>query len=443
MPKLLNPPLSPHRQRGAATLIVVMVLFFVMSLVAAYASRNVIFEQRTSGNQFEATASLEAAESGLQWALGLVNAARIDDDCAITTDTSKPTFRQRYLTQSAQTGLVTVPSAVRDGPLWPICWYDATNNRWVCRCPSDAANPGSPATLPTSAYTPSFRVRFLQLNDGGTPNMPGMVRVEVMGCTRYDNACLTFPAPDASLCRGTLCAHLALYPGLRSPPTAAITARNKIDVNGALDITNAEQGATGMAIKSGDDVDNKLLFSLKGPPGMPTKDMVVENDAQLGAAAFTADRLFASVFGVWPSTYREQPAAVIIDCSATCDSASIRDAANLNPGRVFIADGDVTLNGGTLAAGTSIGTPTSPIALVVNGQLTFSGGAEVYGLVYVNTSTWNTTAGLGLVQGALVAQRRIDGNGNFRVVRDRAVLEALRWTTGSFVVPPGGWRDFP
>lgn len=434
---------SRRRPRGAATLMVVMVLFFVMSLVAAYASRNVIFEQRTSGNQFEATASLEAAEAGLQWALRLVNATRIEDDCTVSTDTAKPTFRQRYLSLNAQNGLITVPAAVRNGPLWPVCWYDEANNRWVCRCPSDAANPGVPATLPTATYTPSFRVRFVQLNDGGTPNMPGMVRVEVLGCTRYDNACLTFPTPDASLCRGTVCAHLALYPGVKSPPAAAVTARDKINVNGALDITNAETGASGLAIMAGDSVDNKLLFALKGPPGMPKADMVLENDPELGAAAFTADRLFASVFGIWPSTHRLQPATVIIDCSATCDSASIRDAAGLNPGRVFIADGDVTLNGGTLAAGTSIGTPAQPIALVVNGQLAFSGGAEVYGLVYVNTPTWNTIAGSGLVQGALVAQRRIAGNGDFRVVRDKSILDALRWTTGSFVVPPGGWRDFP
>ncbi|MBK7062382.1 MAG: hypothetical protein IPH51_18705 [Rubrivivax sp.] len=32
-----------------------MVLFFIMSLVAAYTSRNLIFEQRTSANQLRST----------------------------------------------------------------------------------------------------------------------------------------------------------------------------------------------------------------------------------------------------------------------------------------------------------------------------------------------------------------------------------------------------
>ena len=46
--------------RGAATLIVVMLLFFIMSMVAAYTSRNLIFEQRTSANQYRSSQAFEA-----------------------------------------------------------------------------------------------------------------------------------------------------------------------------------------------------------------------------------------------------------------------------------------------------------------------------------------------------------------------------------------------
>ena len=94
-----------RRESGAASLIVVMVLFFLMSLVAAYTSRNLIFEQRTSVNQYRATQAYEAAEAGLEWALTLLNSGRIGADCletgAATTDTS---FRQRYLAIDADTG---------------------------------------------------------------------------------------------------------------------------------------------------------------------------------------------------------------------------------------------------------------------------------------------------------------------------------------------------
>ena len=47
-------------QRGVATLAVVMVLFFIIALTAAYTSRNMIFEQKTSANQYRSTLAFEA-----------------------------------------------------------------------------------------------------------------------------------------------------------------------------------------------------------------------------------------------------------------------------------------------------------------------------------------------------------------------------------------------
>ena len=46
----LHRPASQRQQRGAAALIVTMVLFFAMTLVAAYVNRNLVFEQRISKN---------------------------------------------------------------------------------------------------------------------------------------------------------------------------------------------------------------------------------------------------------------------------------------------------------------------------------------------------------------------------------------------------------
>ena len=57
-------PRAPIRQqRGIAALVVVMVLFFIISLVAAYTGRNLIFEQRTSTNQYRRANGDTAAHS--------------------------------------------------------------------------------------------------------------------------------------------------------------------------------------------------------------------------------------------------------------------------------------------------------------------------------------------------------------------------------------------
>ena len=88
---------GPSPQRGAAALIVVLLLFFIISLVAAYAGRNLIFEQRTSTNQYRATQAFEAAEAGLEWAVAMLNGGRVTADCIppVPVDVTQPSFRQR------------------------------------------------------------------------------------------------------------------------------------------------------------------------------------------------------------------------------------------------------------------------------------------------------------------------------------------------------------
>ncbi|MCK7493803.1 MAG: PilX N-terminal domain-containing pilus assembly protein [Comamonadaceae bacterium] len=82
LPSSAEPGCTRRRQRGAASLVVVLVLFLVVSLVAAYTSRNLIFEQRTGINQYRSTQALEAAEAGLEWTIQMLNAGLIDTACA-------------------------------------------------------------------------------------------------------------------------------------------------------------------------------------------------------------------------------------------------------------------------------------------------------------------------------------------------------------------------
>lgn len=428
-------PRSPTRtlQRGAATLVVVMVLFFVMSLVAAYASRNIIFEQRTATNYFTSTSSTEAAEAGLQWALSMLNGPRINENCGASTNASDTSFRQRYLSTDANTGTITVAAAVRDGPQQPSCWYDRVNNAWVCHCPSSSA--GSIASLPTDTYAPSFKVRFIQQNNPSAPTRASIVRIEVMGCTRYDSGCLTFAAA-ASTCGGTVCAHLGLVSGAKSPPAAAITARGAINVGGAsLGAYNTGAGSSGLTVLAGGTVASAGM-DLRGPTGMPASQTVVQNDPGLSSGSFNANRMFAAVFGMWPDSHIEQPAVVRVPCATACSATDVRNAIVFNPDRPLVFEGDVALDGGA-----SIGSATAPVALVVTGNLTFTAPTDVYGLVYVRAANW-ATAGTGQVFGAVVAEGQISGSGAFKVIYDNTVLQNLRWTSGSLAMVPGSWKDF-
>ena len=177
---------NARAQRGVATLVVVMVLFFIISLVAAYTNRNLLFEQRTSANQYRSTQSHEAAQAGIEWAVAMLNSGRITTACTPSTSAGDTNFRQRYLTIGANGVISANASASGSVPyLSARCVFNG--NGWNCDCPAD----GTPApTVPTGAGAfPAYGMRFVSLT--GTPP-PGVIRLETIACARYDDACLDF-----------------------------------------------------------------------------------------------------------------------------------------------------------------------------------------------------------------------------------------------------------
>ena len=95
-----------------------MVLSFVLLLTAAYANRNLIFEQHTSVNQYRSTQAFEAAEAGLEWAVALLNGGRVDDACVETGNSTGFSFRQRYFVVTRTSG--SAASRAADAATQPI-----------------------------------------------------------------------------------------------------------------------------------------------------------------------------------------------------------------------------------------------------------------------------------------------------------------------------------
>jgi Tfp pilus assembly protein PilX len=426
-------PRRPHTQRGVASLIIVMVLFFIVSMVAAYTSRNLIFEQRTSANQYVSTQAMEAAEAGIEWAVSMLNHGRIDANCvssAVLTDT---TFRERVLEVDAADDFrikrLQVGSPAQ--PAQATCVWNG--NAWDCACPTAAAGVVLPAAPAGVGTFPAFRVRFVT---SSTAQYPNVVRVEANGCTRLDDDCLSFTGQGLSNEGRTVARSLlAMVPALPRPPSAALTAGGTVDLTAgaplALFNTDASVGGISIRARGAVSVDNSLLFSLPGTPGAQT---LSASDLSLPA---TADAFFADTFNMWPLTQRQQPAAITLDCDpVACDAATVRDLAARNPGRPIWLAGDLDID----SAG-DIGSATSPVLLVVEGALDFTTDITIHGLVYVRSADW-VTAGSSTVRGAIIAEGNVSGAGTPQIVYDRALLESLRLTSGSIVRVPGGWRDY-
>ncbi len=435
-------PAPARQQAGAASLIVVMVLFFLMSLVAAYTSRNLIFEQRTSVNQYRATQAYEAAEAGLEWALTMLNSCRIGANCletgATTADTS---FRQRYLTINADTGMITPRVGPTTGAaLWPSCVSDGAGG-WTCSCPSDAA-PSLSAPSGNGVF-PAFRVRFT----ANELTRPGLIRIESNGCTRLDDACLNHPASAQNLeGRANVAAIVELASALPTPPGAALSVLGNATTGSILALYNTDADLGGVTVQAGGTVDY-ATWTLRSIPGTPGPASVVQNETSLNALLAAPDRAFASVFTMWPATYRTQQAAIVVDCPTADCRADLANAVAMNPDRVIWATTADPTGTITLASAGAIGsvpgaTVAGPAVVVFDRPVNVTAsGISLYGLAYSRSGNWQGTNPLE-IQGAAFFEGNLDATARATVVMNSAVLKSLRLRSGSFVRAPGGWDDF-
>lgn len=420
-------------QRGVASLVVVAVLFFILALVAAYTNRSMIFEQRTSANQYRATQAFEAAEAGVDWALAMLNSGRIDDTCAATADVDEATFRDRYLDLAATTGRITPAGVLAPdggGTRWPGCVFDGTD--WDCGCPEEGKNALTPPAGAAGVF-PAFRVRFV--NTAGA--RPGVVQLEVNGCTSsLLDECLDFPARGVGgEGRATLRVLVALRGGLAAPPLAAVTVQGNLDGGGgALGAFNGDTASGGVSIQAGGTITGSPRVG--SAPGTPAEASKVDGDTGLSSLP-SGERLFINTFALSSTDYREQPGAVVLVCGGGCDAGDVRSAAERHPGHVIWAPGNLDLD-----TGGDIGSPEQPVLIVATGDVTVD--VPLYGLLYGRGGTWSGAAG-NQIRGALVSEgdftHGADGAG-FDVIYDPDVLQRLRWRTGSFVRVPGGWRDY-
>jgi hypothetical protein len=449
-------PLRPaaSKQHGAASLIVVMVLFFILSLTAAYTSRNLIFEQRTSVNQYRSTQAFEAAEAGVQWALAQLNGGRIGSDCqeagAGAADTS---FRQRYLSIDTNAGAATAgmitPRKQADGvtALRPGCvWNGAV---WQCNCPGNAA-PALAAPAGAGSY-PAFRVRFTI--NGIT--QPGVVRIESSGCTSLNENCLEADAATVNVeGNARVTTLVALKPAIAAQPAAALTVLGDIAGGGDLHADAGEQGA--YALRAGGAIHNAGTFTL-APAGTTPATLRLANDTALAlpqipplpAAAVVAhaERAFSAAFGAWPNSVRQQPGVVLLNCPAAGCRQALTDAVAANPDRVIWVAGDLTLeSAGDIGSPPNPADPTvaGPATIIVNGGVNFAmAGVRIFGFLYTRGANAGAWTGNGVIDGAAFVEGDLAATAAPRIAYDSDVLDTLLLRGGSFVPIPGGWRDMP
>jgi Tfp pilus assembly protein PilX len=417
---------SGRQQSGVATLLVVMGLFFVVSMVAAYTSRNLIFEQRTSANQYRATQAFEAAEAGLEWALALLNGGRLDAQCnAAAAGSTADNFRQRYLPDLINAAS-TAPTA------GPGCQLNSAGG-WTCGCPANGVAAVSTAT--GAATLPAYRVRFREL---ASP-YPRFFTLESRGCTSPDEACLSQAEVRGagSGAAALVSIKAALVPALATRPQAAVTVAQSVTGSSAVSkAVNTDAASNGTTVLHGAPGPIAGMTGITPAGSASPTSGVTHDQSLLGAPA--NDQLFTRFFGMSAARFATQTSTVQ-GCSLTqaCTLDDVRAAAAANPGRpIWVREG-LTID----AAGPPLGTTDTPVLLIVNGPLQVSDNLEFVGVIYGRGAV-TAAGGSSLVRGALIGEQGLTVNAQLDVFYDRDVIDRIRNTQGTIVRVPGSWKDF-
>lgn len=416
-----------RRQRGAGSLIVVALLFIVLSVVVLFGNKTILFEQKTSTNQYRSALAFEAADAGLAWATAMLNKQEYITS-ACTTDTAAVSsasvrFKNKYINVDTTTGAIT---PINNGTVVAACVYNLAGGALQCNCPAAGAVPGFTTAAITalgSGYTPGFAIAIT------TNSVTGTVNLESYGCSATINS--TSCSGDAA---AKVSVTLGQASGLATPPGAPLTARGNVTVgNAALGVINPDPNTNGVTINAGGAI-NAPNARISTIPGTPPSSTLVGNDNSL--RSLSEDGMFATYFGMSKDAYKSLPATKVLSCTS-CTETDLLAAYNSGERQIWIA-GNLNMN-----ANATIGSGTDPFVLVVDGTIEMRGNLQIFAVVYSTAITWDDTGGGGaLLRGAAISEGDFTGNGTPDYYYDPDVMRRIRSNASSFVAVPGSWKDF-
>jgi hypothetical protein len=411
---------------GGITILTCTLLMALISMAILYLNRGIISDQQIASNQTRAAIAAEAAEAGIEWAIGMLNAPNtVDGSCNLHPTTAAIAFRDIYALAA------TTPSTA------PSCKIFTQNRPTTlqCSCP----NP-SPATLTNNAL-PGFSVLFNKIASD-----PDVLEIVATGCSEFSGVCsmnhiASSNTPDAIARIQTL---VKLRPLLRSSPSAAMTCAGICFIEpGTLSITNTSMAANGILVNAGASAP-QLPASAITLPGTPPENAIITGDtslSQLEASDPTCARgeVFKAFFGTSIDDYKNSPSVFPLPvCAGTACETAIKQAIIDGWRNFYFPDGI------HIVSTTSLGNQNDPITIVADGISSIGinphGNADIFGLLFFNRGvSIQGTAGDMKIRGGLMSCSDIYATGNLSIIYDYSVVNAARRTAGLYTKIPGSW----
>ena len=443
-------PPQRGRQRGAAALALSLILLFGMTVIAFFASRNMIFEQRTSANQYRSTKAFELAEAGMEWAVARLNEEG-GIDAAPNCTTLAPTavsFAERYLPLDA-TGF-PFPGFAAGTTLYRAACRMSSTGAVTCTCPT-------PTAAPAVAFSADAEPRFVVDFQPGPE--PWSARIVSRGCTNVGAFCFDGSgSPDGSAVVSSV---YKMRPRFPSAPGAGLITGAQASTGGNLTVINKDPKSNGITINSGSVVNLGGSTSVVTVDGTAPRASVLDNDVSLRNLTnsdATGERFFRSFFNASFSEFQDNPKTWRITAGACgsntrctqCASANacgqaVTDAFNNSSSLAerFWSDTDISLN---MSNGSTFGSPTRPLSIATTATTEFKGNMTAYGLFYSATASASENTNLtgtanALIYGAIAVRGAFNkGSGTLRLVYDANLFNPTI-NRDVMVRLPGSWRD--
>jgi Tfp pilus assembly protein PilX len=429
MSTLFRPVANRPHQRGAATLVVVMMLFLVMALLAAYANRSVLFEQRVSNSYYRAAMSQEMAEAAIEWTVAMLNGTATDAQCK-PVQNGGIRFADRYLKITPEdrgTQQNATKEKRQSGIVADCAW---TAEGWACRCPNLGDRDGAPAAVDSALLVPSFGITILPAVDRA-----GAVQINAYGCTHSVVDSCGGAAQNSKNYQAVSLQHalLALVSSVRSPPAAPLVAKGNVTSTGAgLGLHNTDPRSAGLLVTAGGTLNGLVESRLESVPGTLPGLAQISGDRTLKAADADVFRMF---LGATSERYSQHPSLRKVTCNGACETAL--DTAYKAGKRIIWIDGPLTIS-----SNVSLGSATDPVVIIATGNVSLTGSFQLTGLLAtLGDLSWTNAGGLSLITGAVVVQGNVQTSGSMDIFYQPAVMDQLRNRVGSYVRVPGSWTD--
>lgn len=414
-----------------------MVLFFIMALVAAYANRNLVLEQRVALNFQRLGVVNEITHEAVARVNAWMNAGNLDEQCRPDA-AADGRFWDRYLVVLAD-GRLDVPAAAKvpekiadtETP-YVIACDRVGGGDWTCQCPKNlqpvfVAEDGQVRQSFVARLRPYVNSNY---DYGHSVNL-GRIGINIASCFASSATCsrAVYKSKEAVPLAMTV-QSFVLTRAVRMPPSSALVVRAEADLTDGMQVVSNDAAAGDVVLQAGGAVSGSR-DSVRGPSGSPATAAVA--DKQPSLALPDSDRFFRLFFGMHVNEYIAQPAIRPLTCDNQC--ASALQTLVQGGARLVYHRGDLDLD-----EDVTIGSPTSPVVLVVDGKLSLSGPLVIHGVVFSRDDmSWsNVSARPSVVQGAVLVGGRLTGDKGAAVLFDGAALERLKIGTGSFVPLPGG-----